>query len=181
VKRYLIPLLIFIVLVVFLAIGLKLDPKHIPSPFIGKPAPAIDLPDLHNPQQNIRSADFAGKVWLLNVWASWCVSCRAEHEVVKSFVALGAAPVYGLNYKDKPEDARRWLEQLGNPYQASVMDINGDTGIDWGVYGVPETFVIDKQGIVRYKHVGPMTDAVVNEKILSLVQQLNRETTGQRQ
>lgn len=180
-KRYLIPLLIFIVLVVFLAIGLKLDPKHIPSPFIGKPAPAIDLPDLHNPQQNIRSADFAGKVWLLNVWASWCVSCRAEHEVVKRFVALGEAPVYGLNYKDKPEDARRWLEQLGNPYQASVMDINGDAGIDWGVYGVPETFVIDQQGIVRYKHVGPMTDVVVNEKILPLVQQLNRETTGQGQ
>jgi len=174
-KRYLIPLLIFIVLVILLAIGLKLDPKHIPSPFIGKPAPALDLPILHKPQQRIKTADLKGRVWLLNVWASWCVSCRAEHDVIKRFVAIGMAPVYGLNYKDKPEDAKKWLNALGNPYTASLMDINGDVGIDWGVYGVPETFVIDKKGIVRHKHVGPVSNSIIDEKILPLVQELNAE------
>ena len=174
-KRYLIPLALFIVLVVLLAVGLKLDPKHIPSPFIGKPAPMFDLPILHNPQQHIKTADLQGQVWLLNVWASWCVSCRAEHEVVKRFVAMGMAPVYGLNYKDKPEDAKRWLNALGDPYQASLMDISGDAGIDWGVYGVPETFVIDKKGIVRFKQVGPVTNFIIDEKILPLVKELNAE------
>ena len=174
-KRYLIPLAVFIVLVVFLAIGLKLDPKHIPSPFIGKPAPQFELPVLHNPQQSIKTADLKGQVWLLNVWASWCVSCRAEHEVVKRFVAMGDTPVYGLNYKDKPEDGKAWLAALGNPYKASLMDINGDVGIDWGVYGVPETFVIDKKGIVRYKQVGPLTDSIVDEKIIPLLREINTE------
>ena len=174
-KRYLIPLVAFIVLVVFLAIGLKLDPKHIPSPFIGKPAPQFDLPVLHNPQQRITTADLKGQIWLLNVWASWCVSCRAEHEVVKRFVAMGEAPVYGLNYKDKPEDGKAWLAALGNPYKSSLIDINGDVGIDWGVYGVPETFVIDKQGIVRYKQVGPLTDTIVDEKIIPLLREINTE------
>ena len=174
-KRYLIPLAVFIVLVVFLAIGLKLDPKHIPSPFIGKPAPAFDLPELHNPQQRIKTSDLKGQVWLLNVWASWCVSCRAEHEVVKRFVAMSKTPVYGLNYKDKPEDGKGWLAALGNPYKASLMDLNGDAGIDWGVYGVPETFVIDKEGIVRFKQVGPLTDAVVDEKIVPLLRELKAE------
>lgn len=174
-KRYLIPLALFIVLVVLLAVGLKLDPKHIPSPFIGKPAPTFDLPILHSPEQHIKTADLKGQVWLLNVWASWCVSCRAEHDVVKRFVDMGMAPVYGLNYKDKPEDAKRWLNALGNPYKASLMDISGDVGIDWGVYGVPETFVIDKKGIVRHKQVGPVTNSIIDEKILPLVQELNAE------
>ena len=174
-KRYLIPLALFVVLVVLLAIGLKLDPKHIPSPFIGKLAPTFDLPILHKPEQHIKTADLQGQVWLLNVWASWCVSCRAEHEVVKRFVAMGIAPVYGLNYKDKPEDAKRWLNALGDPYKASLMDISGDAGIDWGVYGVPETFVIDKKGIVRYKQVGPVTNSIIDEKILPLVKELNAE------
>ena len=116
-----------------------------------------------------------GQVWLLNVWASWCVSCRAEHEVVKRFVAMNIAPVYGLNYKDRPQDAQAWLKQLGDPYTASMMDIKGDIGIDWGVYGVPETFVIDKQGIVRYKQVGPLTNSVIDEKIIPLLRELNAE------
>ena len=158
-----------------LAVGLKLDPKHLPTPFIGTPAPMFDLPIQHNPQQHIKTADLQGQVWLLNVWASWCVSCRAEHEVVKRFVAMGMAPVYGLNYKDKPEDAKRWLNALGDPYQASLMDISGDAGIDWGVYGVPETFVIDKKGIVRFKQVGPVTNSIIDEKILPLVKELNAE------
>ena len=174
-KRYLLPLAIFIVLVILLAAGLKNDPKYIPSPFIGKPAPAFDLPVLHQPDKRIRHSDMKGQVWLLNVWASWCVSCRAEHEVVKRFVAMNIAPVYGLNYKDRPQDAQAWLKQLGDPYTASMMDIKGDVGIDWGVYGVPETFVIDKQGIVRYKQVGPLTNAVIDEKILPLLRELNAE------
>ena len=174
-KRYLIPLAVFIVLVILLAAGLKNDPKYIPSPFIGKPAPAFDLPVLHQPDKRIRHSDMKGQVWLLNVWASWCVSCRAEHEVVKRFVAMNIAPVYGLNYKDRPQDAQTWLKQLGDPYTASMMDIKGDVGIDWGVYGVPETFVIDKQGIVRYKQVGPLTNAVIDEKILPLLRELNVE------
>ena len=174
-KRYLIPLAVFIVLVILLAAGLNNDPKYIPSPFIGKPAPEFDLPLLHQPQQHIKTADLLGQVWLLNVWASWCVSCRAEHEVVKRFVAMNIAPVYGLNYKDKPEDAKGWLNALGNPYKSSLMDIKGDAGIDWGVYGVPETFVMDKKGIVRYKQVGPLTNAIVDEKILPLLQELNAE------
>ena len=174
-KRYLIPLAVFIVLVILLAAGLKNDPKYIPSPFIGKPAPAFDLPLLHQPDKRLRHSDMKGQVWLLNVWASWCVSCRAEHEVVKRFVAMNIAPVYGLNYKDRPQDAQAWLKQLGDPYTASMMDIKGDVGIDWGVYGVPETFVIDKQGIVRYKQVGPLTNAVIDEKILPLLRELNAE------
>ena len=174
-KRYFIPLAAFIVLVILLAAGLKNDPKYIPSPFIGKPAPAFDLPVLHEPDRRIRHSDMKGQVWLLNVWASWCVSCRAEHEVVKRFVAMNIAPVYGLNYKDRPQDAQVWLKQLGDPYTASMMDIKGDIGIDWGVYGVPETFVIDKQGIVRYKQVGPLTNAVIDEKILPLLRELNAE------
>ena len=174
-KRYLIPLAAFIVLVILLAAGLKNDPKYIPSPFIGKPAPDFDLPLLHLPQQQLKKADLMGQVWLLNVWASWCVSCRAEHEVVKRLVSMNIAPVYGLNYKDKPDDAKDWLKALGNPYKSSLMDIKGDVGIDWGVYGVPETFVMDKKGIVRYKQVGPLTNDIVDEKILPLLKVLNAE------
>jgi cytochrome c biogenesis protein CcmG/thiol:disulfide interchange protein DsbE len=175
VKRFILPLAVFIILVIFLAIGLKLDPKHIPSPFIGKPAPEFSLPVLHQPEKTMSNKDMQGKVWLLNVWASWCVSCRAEHEVVKRFVAMNLAPVYGLNYKDAPADARAWLKSLGNPYQASLMDIKGDTGIDWGVYGVPETFIMDKKGIVRFKQVGPLTDEVIETKVVPLVRELNNE------
>lgn len=174
-KKFLLPLAVFGVLVVFLAVGLKLDPKHIPSPFIGKPAPGLGLAVLHEPERSITTDDLLGQVWLLNVWASWCVSCRAEHEVVKRFVATGEAPVYGLNYKDARQDALTWLERLGNPYTASLMDSQGDVGIDWGVYGVPETFVIDRQGIVRFKQVGPLTDQVIDSEIRPLVRQLKAE------
>lgn len=176
--RYVLPLGIFIVIVAFLAVGLKLDPKHIPSPFIGKPAPDFTLPQLHNPDKTLSVSDLKGKVWLLNVWASWCVSCRAEHEVVKRFVATGEAPVYGLNYKDESNDALVWLSQLGDPYEASVVDYKGDVGIDWGVYGVPETFVIDQDGIVRHKQVGPVTDEIINSTILPLVKELKAGSPG---
>jgi len=173
--RYLIPLGIFLALVILLGVGLTLDPREVPSPFIGKPAPAFELPKLHNPTATISAAEMKGKVWLLNVWASWCVSCRAEHKVINKLSRMKLVPVVGLNYKDDPEDARRWLAALGNPYIASAMDREGRVGIDWGVYGVPETFVIDKKGIIRYKHIGPVTDQSLKEKILPLVRDLKKE------
>jgi len=176
-SKYLLPLAIFIVIVAFLAVGLNLDPRHVPSPYIGKAAPGFDLPDLHAPERRVRLDDLKGQVWLLNVWASWCVSCRAEHEVIKRLAATGEVPIYGLNYKDPRDDALAWLRRLGDPYTASLMDSDGDTGIDWGVYGVPETFVIDQQGVVRYKQVGPVTDEVVETTILPLVRQLKSGVT----
>jgi cytochrome c biogenesis protein CcmG/thiol:disulfide interchange protein DsbE len=171
-KKYALPLIVFLVIAGFLAIGLRLDPREVPSPFIGKPAPAFTLPKLHEPTATISPADLKGQVWLLNVWASWCVSCRAEHEVVTRLASTGEVPVVGLNYKDERDAALEWLRRLGDPYKASAVDAKGDVGIDWGVYGVPETFVIDQQGIVRHKHIGPITDKSVSETILPLVRQL---------
>ena len=174
--RYLIPLGIFLALVILLGVGLTLDPREVPSPFIGKPAPDFRLPRLNQPGQTIGPEDMKGQVWLLNVWASWCVSCRAEHKVVNALAKTGEVTVVGLNYKDEPDDARSWLAALGNPYLASAMDREGRVGIDWGVYGVPETFVIDRQGIIRYKHIGPITQASLQEKILPLVRRLKGES-----
>ena len=170
--RYLVPLAIFVVLVGFLYRGLSLDPKVVPSPLIGKPAPAFTLTTLKDPAQTISNTDFLGKVSLLNIWATWCVSCRAEHEVLVQLAKSGQVGIYGLNYKDDREKARRWLEQLGDPYVANAFDANGRVGIDWGVYGAPETFVIDSAGIIRHKHIGPLTVEIVNEEILPLVNKL---------
>lgn len=167
-----IPLGGFILLVALLAVGLTLNPREVPSPFIGKPAPAFSLPKLHQPDVLMRPGDLKGQVWLLNVWASWCVSCRAEHEVVTRLAKGGEVAIVGLNYKDQRTDALRWLQRFGDPYLTSVMDERGDTGIDWGVYGVPETFVIDKQGLIRHKHIGPITEESVNKVILPLVREL---------
>lgn len=169
------PLLIFAVLVVFLGIGLYLDPREVPSPLIGKPAPSFSAPQLHHPEQNFSPEQFKGKVWLLNVWASWCVSCRAEHQVINQFAKSGLVAIVGLNYKDEAEDARQWLGMLGNPYQLSVMDRDGKIGLDWGVYGVPETFVIDKKGVVRHKHIGPVDAKSLQEELIPLIQTLNGE------
>ncbi len=174
--RYLIPLAIFLVIVLFLAKGLKIDPKKVPSPLIGKPAPHFELPTLYDPAEKITPEKLRGKVWLLNVFASWCVSCRAEHQVVSRFVQMGLAPVYGLNYKDEAEDAKAWLRELGNPYEAVIVDRDGSAGIDWGVYGVPETFIIDKKGIIRDKVIGPVTDEIVKERLVPLITKLNGES-----
>lgn len=173
--RYLIPLGIFIVLVVFLSIGLKLNPREVPSPLIGKPAPAFSLPKLQQPEQIVSPADYKGRVWLLNVWASWCVSCRVEHPVLNQLARTGEVPIIGLNYKDVRDEALQWLRQRGDPYTASAFDGDGRVGIDWGVYGVPETFVIDKQGNIRYKHTGPVDQKAVTEKIMPLVHALEKE------
>jgi cytochrome c biogenesis protein CcmG/thiol:disulfide interchange protein DsbE len=172
-KRYLLPLLLFIVLVGFLAVGLKLKPREVPSPLVGKPAPAFSLPLLHDPDKTLSLADLRGQVWLLNVWASWCVACREEHPVLVDLARSGAVPLYGLNYKDPRADALQWLQRFGNPYRQSMSDTAGLVGIDFGVYGVPETFVIDKGGVIRFKHIGPVTPEVLRDKILPLVKQLN--------
>ena len=173
-KRYLVPLGIFVVLVIFLAIGLQRNPQEIPSPFIGKPAPAFTLTQLENANKNFSPQDMQGKVWLLNVWASWCAPCRAELPELLEFSKQGVAPLVGLNYTDVREDGNKWLSQFGNPYQLSVFDGDGRVGIDYGVYGVPETFIIDKQGVIRMKHVGPVTADVIKEKFLPLIKELNR-------
>ena len=172
--RYLLPLGIFIVLVVFLAIGLKLDPREVPSPLVGKPAPAFALPQLHKPEASFAPKDMQGKVWLLNVWASWCVSCRQEHPILVELAKSGIVPIYGLNYKDQRADALKWLQQFGDPYALSIVDAEGRVGIDYGVYGVPETYLIDKAGVIRFKQIGPVTQDVLEKTILPLVAELNK-------
>lgn len=174
--KYIIPLALFIVLAVFLALGLKGKPGEIPSPLLNKPAPAFAAPKLNVVNEKLSPADLKGKVWLFNVWASWCVSCRAEHPVINQLAQQQAATIIGLNYKDDPEAAKKWLETLGNPYNDSVMDTDGRIGIDWGVYGVPETFVMDKQGTVRYKHTGPVTTEDVQKIFLPLIAKLQAES-----
>lgn len=171
--RFFVPLLVFAVLVVFLYVGLSLKPAEVPSPLIGKQAPAFALPALHHPDTVIAHEDMRGQVWLLNVWASWCVTCRQEHPLLVRLARDRIVPIYGLNYKDGRDEAIEWLNALGNPYIASLFDNAGQVGIDFGVYGVPETFVIDKQGVIRYKHIGALTDSALREKILPLVRELN--------
>jgi cytochrome c biogenesis protein CcmG/thiol:disulfide interchange protein DsbE len=173
-RKYLIPLGIFLALVVMLGVGLTLNPREVPSPLIGKPAPQFKLAQLHEPGKTLGPADLTGKVWVLNVWASWCVSCREEHATLTDFAKSGMAPVYGLNYKDDRKDALRWLQQFGNPYTASVFDPDGRVGLDYGVYGVPETYVIDKQGVIRFKQIGPVTPDVIARKMRPLIEELNR-------
>jgi cytochrome c biogenesis protein CcmG/thiol:disulfide interchange protein DsbE len=170
--RYVLPLGIFVLMVGLLAYGLRLDPKRVPSPLIDKPAPAFSLSMLEDPSRKLSTADFAGQVWVLNVWASWCVSCRAEHEVITSLARKNLVTIVGLNYKDKPADATRWLGEFGNPYAVSLIDGDGRVGIDWGVYGVPETFVIGADGRIKYKHIGPVTHKSLEEKVLPAIREL---------
>ena len=173
--RFIIPFILFAVISVFLYIGLNLNPHEVPSPLIGKPAPAFTLPQLHEPAKQFSSKDMLGKVWLLNVWASWCVSCREEHPVLVALARQNLVPVYGLDYKDKREDAEGILARNGDPYVLSLMDKEGRIGIDYGVYGVPETYVIDKQGIIQYKQIGTITPQALKEKILPLVAELQKK------
>ena len=173
-SKYLLPLGVFIVVAGFLFYGLNLNPREVPSPLVGKPAPAFQLPRLHQPTESFTPKEMAGKVWLLNVWASWCVACRDEHPLMVELAKHNIVPVVGLNYKDQPADAQKWLQHFGDPYVLSVSDIEGRVGIDFGVYGVPETFVIDQQGVIRYKHIGPLREDSLKETILPLVERLSR-------
>jgi len=174
--RYLIPLLVFIIMVVFLGIGLTLDPREVPSPFIGKPAPVFILPQVAEPEKTLSPNDLKGQVFLLNVWASWCVSCRQEHPLLVELAKRKEVPIYGLNYKDERDDALGWLVRFGNPYTASAFDADGKVGIDWGVYGVPETFVVDRKGIIRHKLTGPVTPQVLESDLLPLIRKLQGES-----
>ena len=172
-KRFL-PVIVFAVLVAFLAIGLKLDPREVPSPLVNKAAPAFNLPLLAQPDNKLTPQDLRGKVWLLNVWASWCVSCRVEHPLLVELAKTGTVPIYGLNYKDKRDDAMQWLRERGDPYLQSLSDTDGRVGIDYGVYGVPETFVIDRQGVIRLKHIGPVTPEAMRDKVLPMLDKLRK-------
>ena len=196
-NRFLWPLIGFVLLVVLLAVGLNLNPRDVPSPLVGKPAPAFTLARLDAPDKTFSPQDMKGQVWLLNVWASWCVSCRQEHPVLVDMARTQNNPplkLVGLNYKEVRGDgaldaskfsadeerrltierARGWLTRHGDPYLFSALDIDGRVGIDYGVYGVPETYVIDKAGIIRLKHTGPLTPDVVKGKLLPLVAELNK-------
>jgi cytochrome c biogenesis protein CcmG/thiol:disulfide interchange protein DsbE len=174
-KRFLLPLGLFLALAVFLAIGLKRDPRLVPSPLIDKPAPSFALPTVADPAHVLRKSDLLGQVWVLNVWASWCRSCRQEHPVFMAFAQRKVVPLYGLNYKDQRADAQAWLQAHGNPYTDSLFDAPGNLGIDFGVYGVPETFVIDKRGNIRFKHVGPVTAQVLAQDIEPVLDHLREE------
>lgn len=184
----------FVALVALLAVGLGLNPRDVPSPLVGKPAPAFTLPVLAAPETTLSPKDMQGKVWLLNVWASWCVSCRQEHPVLVEFSKKASVPLLGLNYKEVRGDggfdmgkmsadeekklafqrANQWLSQHGNPYTATIMDLDGRVGIDYGVYGVPETYVIDKAGVIRMKHTGPISPEILSKKIMPLLAELNK-------
>lgn len=174
-KRFLLPLALFLALVSTLALGLKRhDTQDIPSPLLGKPVPAFTLTQLEDAGKQFSPRDLKGQVWLLNVWASWCTSCRKEHPLLVDFGKQGLVPIIGFNYQDQREAGRQWLTAHGNPYQLTVFDADGRVGMDLGVIGVPETFVIDKQGRIRFKLSGPITPELLNDKLLPLIKELKR-------
>jgi len=156
----------------FMYVGLGLNPREVPSPLVGKAAPAFTLPQLHEPSKQFSPQDMKGKVWLFNVWASWCTACENEHPVFLELSRQNLVPIYGMDYKDKREDGEAWLRKHGNPYALVVSDAEGRVGIDYGVYGVPETYVIDKQGVIQHKQIGAVTPKILSEKIIPLVKEL---------
>ncbi len=173
--KFFIPIGLFVLMIALLYKGLSLDPKIIPSPFIDKPVPQFSAKTLYNTKETLTANDFLGEVWVLNVFASWCFSCRAEHQVITRLAQSSNVAVIGLNYKDEEADAKKWLAYYGNPYRAIAIDLNGEIGLEFGVYGVPESFVMDKKGIIRYKQIGPMDDKTLDEIILPLVKKLQKE------
>lgn len=173
--RFILPLVIFLALAAFLFKGLSLDPREVPSPLIDKPAPAFTLPQLHDPKKQFSPQDMKGKVWMLNVWASWCGSCKDEHPILMDMAEQKIVPVYGLNYKDKREDGLATLRNSGDPYTLVIFDADGKVGFDYGVYGVPETYIIDKQGVIRDKIIGAVTRQNLRERIQPLIEELNKQ------
>ncbi|MDC0948199.1 DsbE family thiol:disulfide interchange protein [Gammaproteobacteria bacterium] len=169
--HYLLPLGVFVVLVSIMALGLKRDPTLVPSPLIGRAAPSIELPQLDGGTMALPE-EMAGKVWLLNIWASWCAACKVEHPVLVEAATEHNLTLIGLDYKDSDEAARQWLQRYQNPYRHVVVDHDGTAGLDWGVYGVPETFIIDQDGIVRHKHIGPVSRDQLRDEWLPLIRQL---------
>jgi cytochrome c biogenesis protein CcmG/thiol:disulfide interchange protein DsbE len=169
-----IPLLVFLVMAIFLGIGLTMNPREIPSPLIGKPVPEFTLPPVKGRTLGLATADLRGEVSIVNVFASWCLACREEHPILMELGKSGIVPLHGLNYKDKPDDAQAWLDEMGDPYQRTGADINGRVGIDWGVYGVPETFVVDREGRIAYKHIGAVTPEILRDKIMPVIDRLRK-------
>jgi cytochrome c biogenesis protein CcmG, thiol:disulfide interchange protein DsbE len=177
--KFTLPLALFVMLAGLLFFALRTDSTVVPSPLIGKPVPAFDLPGLREEGERFTPARLQGEdVSLLNVWASWCPPCWEEHPVLEELVAEGLAPLYGINYKDERAEALGFLERLGDPYTGIGADVDGRVGIDLGVYGVPETYVIDREGRIRYKHVGPVTRRVVEETLRPMIEDLRREAPG---
>lgn len=172
--KFLIPLALFGILILFLAVGLRLDPHEVPSPLVNKPAPAFKVPLLEQPELQFAAEDLKGKVWLFNVWASWCVACRQEHPVLMEFARKQMVPIVGLDYKDQRKDALGVLARSGNPYDTIAFDGDGRVGIDYGVYGVPESYLIDKAGVIRYKHIGPITAEALEKTIIPLINELKK-------
>ncbi len=175
--RFLVPLGVFAAMVALLGVGLTMNPREVPSPLIGKPMPAFDLALLNDPEARLTDRHLRGRVSVLNVWGTWCVGCREEHDVLLRLASAGVAPIYGLNWKDDRVLALRWLSELGDPYVATGFDHDGKAAIDWGVYGAPETFVLDARGTVRYKHIGVLTDALVERELLPLLRALKAESS----
>jgi cytochrome c biogenesis protein CcmG/thiol:disulfide interchange protein DsbE len=172
--RYLLPIAAFGILIPVFIIGLQRDPSELPSPYIGKPAPAFALPSLQDPDVTVSSDGYAGRIALLNVWATWCVGCRHEHDFLLTLAEREDIPIYGLNWRDDREQALLWLQQLGNPYVASAFDQDGSVAVDWGVYGAPETFLIGPDGIVLHKHLSPLTEAVWQRDFLPKIEAARR-------
>ncbi len=170
--RYLIPLFLFLIMAGFLLKGLFMDPRHIPSVLINKPAPEFNLPTLYDPEKTVSKESMKGKVWLLNVWASWCGACRAEHQVLNTIAGMKIVDIVGLDYKDEAVDGKRWLKQLGNPYTEVLVDKSGRTGIDFGVYGVPESFLIDGEGVIRHKFTGPLYYPDIKGTLIPLLEKI---------
>jgi len=174
----LLPLALFVGLAALLFVGVQMtrtrDPNAIPSPLIDRPAPAFALPALHEPTKTLRNADLLGEPYLLNVWGSWCPACRVEHPLIDRIARSGLVRVIGFNYKDERDDALRWLKQFGDPYQQILVDLDGRAAIEWGIYGAPETFLVDADGIIRYKHVGPMTPDIVEREIRPRLEAMRR-------
>jgi cytochrome c biogenesis protein CcmG/thiol:disulfide interchange protein DsbE len=176
---YLVPVFVFVAVAAMFAWGLTHDPREIPSNLIGKPVPHFNLPPVQGRTLGLSSANLAGEVSLVNVFASWCAECRLEHPLIMQLKSQGVVAIHGLNYKDRPADAERWLNKLGDPYTRTGADINGRVGIDWGVYGVPETFVISKDGRIAYKHIGPLSVEVLEKKLLPLIETLKAQPSPQ--
>jgi cytochrome c biogenesis protein CcmG/thiol:disulfide interchange protein DsbE len=174
--RYLVPIIAVALLIPFLMIGLSKDPSELPSPFVGKAAPEFDLPSLRNPAQRVGNTSYEGQTTLVNIWATWCVGCRQEHDFLLRLARRGEIPIYGINWRDNRVEALRWLEELGDPYVDSGFDSDGRVGIDWGAYGAPETFLISAEGVVLYKHLGPLNESLWQSIFVPLL-----ETEGQAQ
>lgn len=174
--KYALPLVVLVVLIGFFVRGLSIDPREVPSPLINKPAPQFTMATLKDPAKTLSDKDLKGKVWLLNVWATWCVACREEHETLVQFARTNQVPIYGLDYKDDRNDALNWLKKEGDPYVMSIFDKRGTVAINWGVYGAPETFLVDKTGTIRYKYIGPLTPAAIAKEIMPRVLKLRGES-----